>query len=47
MGYPFGGQHIPIVPGAILFDLGIGKANVHPNAAMGEAAARGGHRRTL
>jgi L-aminopeptidase/D-esterase-like protein len=38
-GYPFGGQYIPIVPGAILFDLGIGKANVHPNAAMGEAAA--------
>jgi L-aminopeptidase/D-esterase-like protein len=39
VGYAFGGQHIPIVPGAILFDLGIGKANVHPNAAMGEAAA--------
>jgi len=33
------GQHIPIVPSAILFDLGIGKSNVHPNAAMGEAAA--------
>jgi L-aminopeptidase/D-esterase-like protein len=39
VGYFFGGQHIPIVPGAILFDLGIGKSNVHPNAAMGEAAA--------
>jgi L-aminopeptidase/D-esterase-like protein len=39
VGYPFGGQHIPIVPAAILFDLGIGKPNVHPNAAMGEAAA--------
>jgi len=39
VGYPFGGQHIPIVPGAILFDLAIGKGNVHPNAAMGEAAA--------
>jgi L-aminopeptidase/D-esterase-like protein len=39
MGYAFGGQHIPIVPGAILFDLGIGKSNVHPNVAMGEAAA--------
>ncbi len=39
VGYAFGGQHIPIVPGAILFDLGIGKSNVHPNAAMGEAAA--------
>ena len=39
VGYAFGGQHIPIVPGAILFDLGIGKSNVHPSAAMGEAAA--------
>src|ERR1017187_5716254 len=39
VGYSFGGEHIPIVPGAILFDLGIAKANVHPNAAMGEAAA--------
>ena len=39
VGYAFGGQHIPIVPAAILFDLGIGKTNVHPNLAMGEAAA--------
>jgi len=39
VGYAFMGQHIPIVPSAILFDLGIGKSNVHPNAAMGEAAA--------
>ncbi len=27
------------MPGAILFDLGIGKANVRPTMAMGEAAA--------
>jgi L-aminopeptidase/D-esterase-like protein len=27
------------MPGAILFDLGIAKPNVHPNVAMGEAAA--------
>ncbi len=39
VGYLFGGQHIPIVPGAILFDLGIGKSTVYPNVAMGEAAA--------
>ncbi|MCU1235614.1 MAG: peptidase DmpA [Candidatus Solibacter sp.] len=39
VGYRFGGQHVPIVPGAILFDLGIAKAGVHPNVAMGEAAA--------
>jgi len=39
VGVAFGGQFIPIVPAAILFDLGIGKGNVHPDAAMGEAAA--------
>ena len=39
VGLAFGGQHIPIVPAAILFDLGIGKPGVHPNVAMGEAAA--------
>ncbi len=39
VGYAFAGQHVPIVPGAILFDLGVGKPNVHPNVAMGEAAA--------
>jgi L-aminopeptidase/D-esterase-like protein len=39
IGFAFGSQHIPIVPGAILFDLAIGKPGVHPNAAMGEAAA--------
>jgi L-aminopeptidase/D-esterase-like protein len=30
---------VPIVPAAILYDLGIGKANVRPTVAMGEAAA--------
>jgi len=30
---------IPIVPAAILYDLGIGKAHVRPTVAMGEAAA--------
>jgi L-aminopeptidase/D-esterase-like protein len=35
----FGGHTIPIVAGAILFDLGIGKGNVRPSMAMGEAAA--------
>jgi L-aminopeptidase/D-esterase-like protein len=39
VGFAFGGQHIPIVPAAILFDLNIGKAGVHPNLAMGQAAA--------
>jgi len=39
VGFVFGGEHVPIVAAAILFDLGIGKSNVHPNLAMGEAAA--------
>jgi len=39
LGFAFGGQHIPIVPAAILFDLGVGKSTLHPSAAMGEAAA--------
>jgi L-aminopeptidase/D-esterase-like protein len=30
---------VPIVPAAILYDLGIGKATVRPTVAMGEAAA--------
>jgi L-aminopeptidase/D-esterase-like protein len=39
VGFRFGGARVPIVPGAILFDLGIGKATVRPTRAMGEAAA--------
>jgi len=38
-GVKFGGHTIPIVVGAILFDLNIGKGNVRPTMAMGEAAA--------
>jgi L-aminopeptidase/D-esterase-like protein len=39
VGYPTGAAKVPIVPAAILYDLGIGKANVRPTLAMGEAAA--------
>lgn len=39
IGFAFGGLHVPIVVGASLFDLGIGKPS-HPDAAMGAAAAR-------
>lgn len=38
-GIKFGGHVIPIVTGAILFDLGLGKSNVRPTVGMGEAAA--------
>ena len=39
IGFQLGGAHVPIVVGACLFDLLVG-ANVHPDAAMGRAAAR-------
>ena len=39
VGYHTGAAKVPIVPAAILYDLGIGKADVRPNLAMGEAAA--------
>jgi L-aminopeptidase/D-esterase-like protein len=39
VGFDTGVAKVPIVAAAILFDLAIGKANVRPNAAMGEAAA--------
>ncbi len=39
VGVKFGGHVIPIVAGAILFDLGIGKGDVRPTLGMGEAAA--------
>lgn len=38
-GYDTGAAKVPLVPAAILYDLGIGKAGVRPTAAMGEAAA--------
>jgi len=39
IGYNTGAAKVPLVPAAILYDLGIGKAGVRPTAAMGEAAA--------
>src|ERR1700683_4602444 len=39
VGFAFGGAHIPIVPCAILFALGMGKINVRPTREMGESAA--------
>jgi L-aminopeptidase/D-esterase-like protein len=39
VGYNAGVTHVPIVPGAILFDLGIGNAHVRPTREMGEKAA--------
>jgi len=38
VGFNTGVAHVPIVPGAILYDLGIGKAGVRPTREMGEKA---------
>jgi L-aminopeptidase/D-esterase-like protein len=38
VGFPTGVVNVPIVPAAILFDLGIGRADVRPDAEMGYAA---------
>jgi L-aminopeptidase/D-esterase-like protein len=39
IGFPAGPARVPIVPAAILFDLGVGDAKVRPDAAAGYAAA--------
>lgn len=38
IGYPVGPARVPIVPAAVLFDLGVGSAVRHPGAADGYAA---------
>ena len=38
IGFPTAHARVPIVPAAILYDLGIGRADVHPDAAAGYAA---------
>src|SRR5215211_1763444 len=39
IGFNTGAAKIPIVPSAILYDLGIGQAHIRPDAAMGYSAA--------
>jgi len=38
IGYGLGAMRVPIVPAAILFDLGLGKSTRHPDSEMGYAA---------
>ncbi len=38
IGYDTGVAKVPIVPAAVLFDLGVGSSSVRPDAAMGYAA---------
>jgi len=40
VGYNTGIARVPIVPAAILFDLGLGRADIRPDAAMGYEACR-------
>ena len=40
VGVPWGSAKIPIVPAAILFDLGIGDWKIRPDASAGYSAAR-------
>jgi L-aminopeptidase/D-esterase-like protein len=39
VGFPTGAAKVPLVVGAILYDLGIGKAGKRPTREMGESAA--------
>jgi L-aminopeptidase/D-esterase-like protein len=39
VGFAAGSSRVPIVPAAILFDLGVGDARLRPDAAAGHAAA--------
>ncbi len=39
IGFGVGSTRVPIVPAAILFDLGLGKSSRHPDLEMGYAAA--------
>ncbi len=41
IGFPTGAAKVPLVPAAILYDLGIGSATRRPDAEMGYAACRG------
>ena len=39
IGFSMGAVVVPIVPAAVLYDLGLGRADVRPDAAMGYRAA--------
>ena len=40
IGFPFGGAHVPTVPGASLFDLNVGDPRIRPSADCGYQAAK-------
>ena len=43
IGFETRAARVPIVPAAILYDLGIGRADVRPTREMGEKAAAAAH----
>ncbi len=43
IGFDTGAGIVPIVPAAILFDLGVGRGNIRPTAEMGYRAAAAAH----
>lgn len=47
VGLPFGGEIIPIVPAAVLFDLGLSTGSVRPGASAGRTAALAASRKTM
>jgi len=38
VGFPVGALRVPIVPAAVIFDLGVGDPHIRPDAAMGYSA---------
>ncbi|MCC6628846.1 MAG: P1 family peptidase [Chloroflexi bacterium] len=38
IGFPTAARPVPIVPAAVIYDLGLGRGDAFPDAAMGEAA---------
>ncbi len=47
VGFKFGKSYIPLVAGAVVFDLGIGSSTTRPDADAGYRAARAAKGRTL
>ncbi len=44
IGHPTGVRPVPLVPAAVVFDLGLGSADAFPDAAMGRAACEAAER---
>jgi len=46
-GFDVGVAHVPLVPGAVIYDLAVGSADVRPDAAAGYAACEAASQRPL